>query len=124
VIKSANSFGTIMRGLTRRCARCGSGKLFHRYFVMAERCPQCDVKFEREPGFFLGAYTMNLAFVLIMAILVIFVGFAIREPNGSIIPMMIAGGIGTLVLPPLLYPISKTLWCAIDLLMQRTLGKQ
>jgi hypothetical protein len=91
---------------------------------MAERCPRCDVKFEREPGFFLGAYTMNLAFVLIMAILIIFVGFATRKPGGSIVPMMIAGGIGTLVLPPLLYPISKTLWCAIDLLMQRTLGKQ
>jgi uncharacterized protein (DUF983 family) len=113
----------IWRGLTRRCARCGSGKLFHRYFSMVERCPKCNVKFEREAGFFLGAYTMNLAFMIITAMLVIFVGFAVRKPGGSIIPMMIAGGIGTLILPPLLYPFSKTLWCSVDLLMQRALGK-
>lgn len=114
----------IMRGLSRRCARCGSGNLFTCYFTMAERCPRCDLKFEREEGFFLGAYTMNLAFMMISAALVIFVGFAVLKPGGSVIPMMVAGGLCTLVLPPLLYPFSKTLWVAVDQLMRRGFGEQ
>jgi uncharacterized protein (DUF983 family) len=121
--KPVGPTATILRGLIRHCPRCGSGKLFRRYFLMAERCPSCNVKFARDEGFFLGAYTMNLGFILLASALVIFFGFALREPGGSIRPMMIAGGLTTLVLPPLLYPFSKTLWCAVDLTMQRALGK-
>ena len=28
---------------------------------MAERCPRCGMRFEREEGFFLGAYVVNFA---------------------------------------------------------------
>ena len=28
-----------LRGLRRRCPRCGAGRLFARWFRMAERCP-------------------------------------------------------------------------------------
>ncbi len=122
--KRVSPVATILRGLTRRCARCGAGKLFSRYFTMAERCPRCDLKFEREEGFFLGAYTMNLAFMMISAVIIIFVGFALREPGGSLMPMLVAGGVCTLILPPLLYPFSKTLWVAVDQLMRRGLGEQ
>lgn len=122
--KQASPAGTVLRGLTRRCARCGSGKLFTRYFTMVERCPRCNLKFEREEGFFLGAYTMNLAFMMISAVIIIFVGFAVREPSGSVMPMLIVGGICTVLLPPLLYPFSKTLWVAVDQLMRRGLGEQ
>ena len=122
--KRTGPVGTIGRGLTRRCARCGAGKLFSRYFSMVERCPRCNLKFEREEGFFLGAYTMNLAFMMISAVIIIFVGFALRAPGGSLMPMLIAGGIVTLVLPPLLYPFSKTLWVSVDQLMLRGLGQQ
>ncbi len=121
--KAVGPVATLMRGLVRHCPRCGAGKLFRRYFVMAERCPKCDVKFARDEGFFLGAYTMNLAFILLASALVIFIGFGLREPGGSIRPMLVAGGLTTIVLPPLLYPFSKTLWCAVDLVMQRSLGK-
>ena len=67
---------------------------------------------------------MNLAFMMISAVIIIFVGFALRAPGGSLMPMLIAGGIVTLVLPPLLYPFSKTLWVSVDQLMLRGLGQQ
>jgi uncharacterized protein (DUF983 family) len=115
--------GTLLRGLFRRCPRCGSGKVFRHWFAIRETCPRCALKFEREPGFFLGAYTMNLAFMMIAAVLVIVIGFSLRAPGGSILPMMFAGLGVTLLLPPFLYPFSLTLWCAVDLIMQRTLGR-
>jgi uncharacterized protein (DUF983 family) len=114
----------MLRGITKRCARCGQGKLFSRHFNMVERCPGCDLKFEREEGFFLGAYTMNLAFMLIVAALTIFIGFALLPLDGSIVPMMVVGGLCSLLLPPLLYPVSKTTWVAVDQLMRRGLGEQ
>ena len=54
--------------LQQRCPRCRRGKVF-RYSVfrgfpkMHERCPVCDLKFEREPGYFLGAMYISSAIV-------------------------------------------------------------
>ena len=48
------------RALLKRCPLCGAGKLFTGWFRMKERCPGCGYLFEREEGFFLGAYVINL----------------------------------------------------------------
>ena len=42
------------------CPRCHKGKIFRgplwrSYLAMYERCPQCNLKYEREQGYFLGA---------------------------------------------------------------------
>ena len=44
----------------QRCPRCRLGKIFPRSVFwgvpkMHERCPVCGLRFEREPGYFLGA---------------------------------------------------------------------
>ncbi|MDZ7734422.1 MAG: DUF983 domain-containing protein [Acidimicrobiia bacterium] len=68
------ALGTLLvRGFTRRCPVCGSGGLFRRWFRMAERCPRCDLRFEREPGTFVGAVGMNtiVSFVLLFVVLVV-----------------------------------------------------
>jgi len=59
--------------LEQRCPRCLIGRIF-RYSIfrgfprMCERCSICDLKFEREPGYFLGAMYLSYGLgVLIMA---------------------------------------------------------
>jgi uncharacterized protein (DUF983 family) len=62
--------------LRQRCPRCRLGNIF-RYSIfrgfpkMQERCPVCDLKFEREPGYFLGAmyvsYGLGIVIVTIIA---------------------------------------------------------
>jgi len=59
--------------LRQRCPRCRTGEIF-RYSIfrgfpkMQERCAICDLKFEREPGYFLGAMYISYGLgVLIMA---------------------------------------------------------
>src|SRR5262245_60179424 len=58
-----------------RCPRCREGAIFRLpvwrgYLAMHERCPVCGLKFEREPGDFLGAmyvsYLVSVPPVLVL----------------------------------------------------------
>src|SRR5260370_34899448 len=72
-MKSAAKSSTLASILQQRCPRCRIGRIFQ-YSIfrgfpkMCERCSICDLKFEREPGYFLGAmYFSYLLGVSIMA---------------------------------------------------------
>ena len=45
--------------LRLRCPRCGVGKLYAKPFKMFEHCPHCQLKFEREQGYFVGAMSLS-----------------------------------------------------------------
>ena len=51
-----------------RCPHCCEGKIYLRGMKMNERCPVCNLHFEREPGYFMGAlyisYALAIAFLL------------------------------------------------------------
>lgn len=40
----------LLRGLRRRCPRCGEGALFVRGIKVHERCSVCGLRFQRDPG--------------------------------------------------------------------------
>ena len=106
----------LARGLTRRCPHCGERKVFETWFRLAERCPSCAARLEREPGFFLGAYFLNIC--VTQAALVVLLGttFAItRDP--PVVPLLVAGAAICLVVPVLAYPFAKTTWAALHLAM-------
>ena len=60
----------------QRCPRCRVGNIF-RYSIFRgfpkihERCPVCDLKFDREPGYFLGAmyvsYGLGIGVIALIA---------------------------------------------------------
>ena len=109
------------RGMTRRCAVCGSGGLFEGWFRMKERCPRCGYKFEREEGFFLGALVVNLAVAeALMAALCIIplIWLLATRPEASLWPVFAGGAIGAVVAPILFYPFSKTVWVALELMLR------
>lgn len=87
---------------------------------MAERCPRCRFRFARraEEGSFLGAYALNLA-VTEGALAAVLFGFIIVRANsdsgGALWPVFLIGGLVAVVLPLAFYPLSRTLWVAIDL---------
>ena len=113
-----------LRGVTRRCPRCGSGKLFRHYLSMVPDCPRCGLHFEREEGYFGGALAVNIA--IVMAIFIVaFVGIMIATvpdvPVGLsllvLVPIMALG-------PVVFYPFSKTIWMAVDYgFLQKVSGK-
>ena len=55
----SNGNSTLRDILRRRCPKCRLGPLFTSSIFlfprMHERCPVCALRFEREPGYFLGA---------------------------------------------------------------------
>ena len=49
------------RALLLRCPACGGGPVFLRWLRMAPACATCGLRFGRgEPGYWLGAYFLNL----------------------------------------------------------------
>jgi uncharacterized protein (DUF983 family) len=64
-------FWTLLRrSLLLRCPYCGEGALFRRWFLMHQHCPRCGLKYEREPGFFLGSIYFNYGLTALLVAIV------------------------------------------------------
>lgn len=113
----------ILRGLVKRCARCGSGHLFRRWFQMVPDCPRCGYHFEREEGFFLGAFVINFAVVLGALMVYIAVAFALTLPDPPTMTLALLGLVVSVGVPLFCYPFSKTVWTAVDLVMRKSFGE-
>jgi uncharacterized protein (DUF983 family) len=102
------------RGLTRRCARCGSGKLFRHYLSMVPDCPGCGLHFEREQGYFAGALAINIICIGGLFAVSFLVAMILTVPDVPV-PLMLAIFVPMMALGPIVwYPFSKTIWVAVD----------
>ena len=111
----------LLRGAIKRCPACGASGLFSNWFRMAERCPGCGYHFEREEGFFLGAYVMNLAIAQGLVMLLAVVPTIVllnADADANLVPVIVGGLIGAVLAPLFFYPFSKTLWVAIELTLR------
>ena len=93
------------------------GKIF-RYSIfrgfpkMFERCPICDLKFEREEGYFLGAMYISYGLALVtIAIIVVLLRFF---TNWSIVKDIVWAIVLFLPLAPTLTLLSRVLWIYLD----------
>jgi uncharacterized protein (DUF983 family) len=109
----------IGRGLTRRCPLCGGGSLFRHWVEPRSSCPRCQLKLDRgEADFFLGAYTLNFVAVQLVLVGYLLLTVSLTWPDVPWSMLLWVGG-GVVVLTPIaLYPVSRTLWLAIDLTMR------
>jgi hypothetical protein len=84
---------------------------------MKEHCPRCGYRFEREEGFFLGAFVINFAVTegLLGLVLGVFILTENANPNPPIRGVIVFGLLAAVVAPILFYPFSKTIWLAIDM---------
>ena len=111
----------LWRGITKRCAICGSGGLFQGWFRMRDRCPRCGYRFEREEGFFLGAYVVNLAVaegLLALLCIVPLIWLSATRPQASLWPVIGGGLAAAAITPFLFYPFSRTIWVALELMLR------
>ncbi|MFI5046669.1 MAG: DUF983 domain-containing protein [Acidimicrobiia bacterium] len=104
----------LWRGATKRCARCGSGHLFHGWFSIVDRCPHCGLHFAREEGYWAGALAINIAVAGAVFIVVFVVGLVLTAPDVPVVELL-AILVPLMILVPIVdYPFSKTLWIAVD----------
>jgi uncharacterized protein (DUF983 family) len=110
----------VWRGLRRRCPWCGGrGAFFTGWFAKHDHCATCGLRWRRgDVGFELGAATVAVMLVIGPLLLALAVTVAITWPVVEVLPMMVVLGLGAVVLPVLLYPVSYTTWQAVDLAMR------
>jgi uncharacterized protein (DUF983 family) len=102
--------GALLRG---RCPRCRDGAVFRRLLAMNERCPRCALKFEREPGYFVGAMYISYG-IAVVIITLLFWMVSLAMPDSSFeIALSIASAL-FLVFVPLVFRYSRILWMHID----------
>jgi uncharacterized protein (DUF983 family) len=104
--------------LTGRCPRCRQGRVFppflsRRFVSMNQTCDVCGLKFEREPGYFLGAmyfsYTLGVLTILPVSLLLILVA------GWDLAPVMVVMVVQTLISMPLFFRYSRVMWLHLDL---------
>lgn len=59
----------LMGGFCLHCPRCGARSLFRSWWTMHEQCRACQLRFEREQGYFLGAMYINYGATVVLALL-------------------------------------------------------
>ncbi len=100
--------------LTMRCPVCREGKVFANNFLkMQSNCPVCELKFEREPGYFLGAMYFSYGMAIPpLTIMTIFQKW--MSPERSMTSCIL---VSTLIFLPMVVPIvrfSRLLWLHFD----------
>ena len=73
--------------------------------------------FERSEGQFIGAVGINTVVTFALLLVVLVVGFIVTSPEIAAVELSIIGVAISVLVPILLYPFSKTIWTAIDLMM-------
>jgi uncharacterized protein (DUF983 family) len=101
------------RAVLLRCPYCGGRGIFKNWFDLKSRCPTCLTRFEREDGYFLGGYALNLIVSEFLAVGLVVAAWLLTDlPTLGVQILAIASAV---VLPILFFPFSRCFWMAIDL---------
>lgn len=104
----------LWRALRRRCPRCDH-RAFESWFRLRAHCRRCGLRFEREPGYWVGAVIINTTVTFATFVGVFLLMVAVTWPD---VPWAVVMGItiaANAVIPVVFYPISKTVWLALEL---------
>ena len=107
-----------LRGCRKHCAVCNSGRLFTRWFTLAERCPRCNLRFERIEGHWTGDLGINTIVSFGTLLIALIVGFLLSWPEAPGIALFIVAISIAGFVPLAFFPFSKTIWLAIDLIFR------
>jgi len=102
----------VARGVRLRCPRCGVGPLFRGPFTMHPECLVCDLPFEREQGYFVGAIYVNYG-ATVVALLA--GAFGLQRFTDVSLAMQLLLGVATAIVFPLaFFRHSRSLWMSLD----------
>ena len=75
----------------------------------------CANRLEREPGFFLGAYFLNICLTQTALALWIAGAFALLWPDPPLLLILVGAAVVAVVVPIVGYPFAKSTWAALHL---------
>jgi uncharacterized protein (DUF983 family) len=112
-----NALTTLARGCLRRCPNCGERHITRGGWKLKERCPSCALHFEREEGYWTGAIAINTVATEVLFAAMLVVVAIWTWPHIPTFKLLAAGLLLNVSFPVLFYPIAKTIWVAIDLVL-------
>jgi Protein of unknown function (DUF983) len=81
---------------------------------MNETCPSCHLKFEREPGYFVGAMYISYALAVPILALLMLVASYLIVPDWALENAAILAGAAFLPFVPLVFRYSRILWMHLN----------
>jgi uncharacterized protein (DUF983 family) len=99
--------------LLQRCPICCEGRIFERGMKMNERCPVCGLRFEREPGYFLGSLYISYAIASAALIAGMYVGNWLF-PSIDLGYMVLICAVLFIPLVPLVTRYARVIWIFFD----------
>jgi uncharacterized protein (DUF983 family) len=107
----------IRRSLLRQCPRCANRSAwFTSWFKQGERCIGCGIKRTRDTdGHELGSMTVASVLNIVLIMAAIGIAIALTAPDVPVLTLYIVLASAALVFPVLTWPVTHTLWMAIDL---------
>jgi len=110
----------LVRGACWRCPWCGGKRAFFTgWFTKSPSCRSCGLRWRRgDVGFELGAAAVAAIIVMGPLIVAMGVGVVLTWPDIAVVPLLVVLIPAAVILPILLYPVSNTLWQALDLAMR------
>lgn len=107
---------TLRAILSGLCPRCRMGRIFRGTMLwlspMNERCSVCDLRFEREPGYFLGA--MYISYALAVPLLAALMALVWWLTSLSFTWMLVVSALLLLPFTPALALFARVLWIYFD----------
>ena len=103
--------------LDQRCPRCRKGDIFRvpvwrGPLTIYERCPVCNLKYEREPGYFLGAMYFSYLLSIPPALALVFLIWHFSRWDFDVV--MVCTFVAYLPLVPVVSRWSRVLWMYLD----------
>ncbi|MFM8507605.1 MAG: hypothetical protein ACKOBR_07950 [Actinomycetota bacterium] len=110
----------LRRGVVRCCPHCGDRRTFFvKWFVRRERCAGCGLRWERNyEGFMLGAMAISFITTGGSLLITMLIGVVSTYPEVPLVPVLGSTVAVTLLVGVFGYPISYTLWQAVDLYLR------
>jgi hypothetical protein len=82
---------------------------------MRDHCPNCGHRFEREPGYWVGAVIFNTALVIAAIFATMAIFLAATWPDVPWTALTLVTVAVSVIVPSIGYPYARTLWMAYDL---------
>lgn len=111
--KAKNVVNFVAGIYNEKCPNCGHGQVFEEKTalfnipVMNERCLECDYRFEREPGYFIGAMYLSYGLAILEGILAFLICYFLL-PEITVVWIILL-----VILPMLLFAKKNYKWSRI-----------
>jgi uncharacterized protein (DUF983 family) len=107
------SYATLIsRALRLRCPACGRAKLFRNWLSMNDPCPECGRKFDRAPGYLLGAIYFNYGATALLVVIFYFTFFLTKQLTGK--QLLWTPTAFSVLFPLWFFRYARALWIAFD----------